>query len=173
MVKSVFWCRFTKPFLHDGPLIVLPADASAKDYFNLLFPTALWKTIVSETNHYIQQKGKPFVETFDAEMKAFIGLTMAMGIHRLPRIENYWNSLWVLNIRQFTQIFTLKRYWFLWSSIHLVDNTQCVQRDHPDHDRLFKVRPLILKLNDTFPEHYRPQQNISVDESMVRFKGRS
>jgi len=54
-----------------------------------------------------------------------------------------------------------------------VDNSKCVPRDSPDHDRLFKVRPIIQKLSDTFVENYAPCQHIAVDESMVRFKGRS
>ena len=40
------------------------------------------------------------------------------------------------------------------------------------HDRLFKVRPINSKLQDTFAENYYPGQNAAVDESMVRFKGR-
>jgi len=49
----------------------------------------------------------------------------------------------------------------------------CVPRDAPGHDRLFKVRPVIQKLSDAFIENYAPCQHIAVDESMVRFKGRS
>ena len=125
------------------------------------------------TNRYGQAKPNAQQETDEAEMKAFVGMTLAMAIHKLPQIKNYWSGNWVLGVPQLQQIFTRNRYWYLFSNIHLVDNSKCLPRDDPLHDRLFKVRPLITKLNETFAEHYSPSQNLSVDESMVRFKGRS
>jgi len=98
---------------------------------------------------------------------------MAMSIHKLPHMNNYWSSDWVLAVPQFTQVFTKRRFWFLWANMHLVDNNNCLPRDHADYDKLFKVRPMVDKLNDNFAECYEPHQQISVDESMVRFKGRS
>lgn len=41
------------------------------------------------------------------------------------------------------------------------------------HDRLFKIRPFIQKLKDTFTESFIPHRNISVDESTVCLKSRS
>ena len=167
-------CSVPAQFLHDeGPLVVLTPDAKAVDYFDLLFSSSIWKILVDETNRYAQQKGKQFEPTPEPEMKAFIGLCMAMNIHNLPHINNYWSSNWVLSVPQFAQVFTKNRFWFLWSSIHLVDNNNCLPRGDPNHDKLFKIRPLIEKLNDNFAECYEPHQQISVDESMVRFKGRS
>jgi hypothetical protein len=46
-------------------------------------------------------------------------------------------------------------------------------RNSPKFDKLYKARPLILHLNSKFRESYGPSRNISVDESMVAFKGRS
>ncbi|XP_014663289.1 PREDICTED: piggyBac transposable element-derived protein 4-like [Priapulus caudatus] len=106
-------------------------------------------------------------------MKAFIGLVLAMAIHKLPQINNYWSSNWVLNVPQFCQVFTTKRFWALWSNIHLVNNETALPRDHADHDRLFKVRPILNILTRTFEDNYSPGQCVAVDESMVRFKGRS
>ena len=39
-------------------------------------------------------------------------------------------------------------------------------------DKLYKVRPYLNKLNQQFDECYHPSQNQSVDESMIKFKGR-
>lgn len=156
-----------------GPFIVLSQDAKPIDYFSLLFPDSLWTELVTETNRYGQSKPGAQKATDKPEMKAFIALTLAMAIHKLPQVKNYWSSDWVLAVPQFRQIFTRDRYWFLFSNIHLVDNANALPRDDPQHDRLFKVRPLIKRLNETFSEHYSPSQNLSVDESMVRFKGRS
>lgn len=156
-----------------GPFIVLAPQASPIDFFNLLFPQSLWSSLVTETNRYAQSKPSHQEDTNEAEMKAFIGITLAMAIHKLPQLRNYWSEHWVLGVPQYRQIFPRNRYCYLFSNIHLVDNAQCLPRDDPLHDRLFKVRPLISKLNETFGEHYSPSRNVSVDESMVRFKGRS
>jgi len=56
--------------------------------------------------------------------------------------------------------------------MHLVENGTNPLRTDPGHDRLFKVRPLLKKMQDTFDENYYPGQNVSVDKSMVQFKGR-
>lgn len=167
-------CSVPAQFLRDeGPLMVLTPDAKAVEYFGLLFPTSIWKSLVDETNRYAQQKGKQFEPTAEAEMNAFIGMCMAMNIHNLPHINSYWSGHWVLSVPQFAQVFTKNRFWFLRSNLHLVDNNKGLPRDDPNHDKLFKIRPLLEKLNDTFGEGYEPHQEISVDESMVRFKGRS
>lgn len=179
-ISADVWSAKCKPnksvrsFTQDeGPFLVLSSDAKPKDFFDVLFPSSIWQMLAVETNRYAREKGRLNDETTEAEIQAFLGVCMAMSIHKLPRIENYWSSNWVLGVPQFTQIFTLKRFWYLWSNLHLVDNSKCVPRDMPGHDRLFKVRPLMDKLNETFAENYSPSQNIAVDESMVRFKGRS
>ena len=156
-----------------GPLIVLPPEASATNFFNLMFPDSLWCSLVAETNRHALSKPSQQEETNETEMKAFIGVTLAMAIYKLPQIKNYWSGHWVLGVPQYRQIFPHNRYWYLFSNIHLVDNAECLPRDDLLHDRLFNVRPLISKLNETFAKHYSPSRNISVDESMVRFKGRS
>ena len=42
---------------------------------------------------------EPFTAT---ELKAWLGLVVAMGIHELPQIPNYWTSEWVLTMPAFS-----------------------------------------------------------------------
>ena len=102
---------------------MLPSDAKSCCYLDLLFTATLWDLVVVETNRYAQQKGKPFDVTSIAEMKAFVGLTAAMSIRKLPRIYNYWSSYWVHGVPQFSQLCTKNRFMSLWYNVHLVDNT--------------------------------------------------
>ena len=39
-------------------------------------------------------------------------------------------------------------------------------------DKLYKVRPFLDCSSKTFKDNYNPTQNQSIDESMIRFKGR-
>ena len=61
----------------------------------------------------------------------------------------------------------------LWSNLHLSDNTQAPGRSDPSFDRLYKLQPLLRILADAFRAAHEPSQQISVDEAMVRYKGRS
>ena len=153
---------------YHGPLIDLPSDAAASDFLDMLFPASLWERMVTESSRYAQQKCRLKGDAITVqEMKAFVGLVLAMGIHVLPRIESYWDQHWVLAVPQFAQVMSSKRFWYLWANIHLVENGTNPPVTDPEHDRLFKIRPLMSKLQDTFAESYFPGQNVSVDESMV------
>lgn len=55
--------------------------------------------------------------------------------------------------------------------LHLNNNENAIPRGHPNHDKLFKVRPLLKAVVKACREEYRPCQNLSVDEAMVAFKG--
>lgn len=63
-------------------------------------------------------------------------------------------------------VYSINRY------LHLTDSTQAPGRDLPNYDPLHKVRPLVDQLNIKFPEFFKPGKNLSIDESMVGFKGR-
>ncbi|KAJ1180285.1 hypothetical protein NDU88_005507 [Pleurodeles waltl] len=69
----------------------------------------------------------------------------------------------------------MTRNWYLLllRMLHFVDNALALPREHPDCDRLFKIRPVLDHFVDRFSEVYVPGKEISVDESLVLFKGRS
>ena len=50
-------------------------------------------------------------------------------------------------------------------------NDNSIQCNHKD-DKLFKVRPLVDQLLESFKKHFYPSRNICVDESMIGTKSR-
>lgn len=46
-------------------------------------------------------------------------------------------------------------------------------RDDPNYDRLFKIRPSVDHLNKQYQQCYNPSEDQSIDESMIKSKGRS
>lgn len=47
------------------------------------------------------------------------------------------------------------------------------KKGEPGFDKLYKIRPFIDGLKTKFKQYYSPTKEQSVDESMVKFKGRS
>ena len=72
----------------------------------------------------------------------------------------------------FSSTMSRTRYHTIMRFLHYNDNTQCPPRNDPSHDKLFKIRPLLNFFSEKFPQLFVPDQNISVDESLVHFTGR-
>ena len=162
---------FSSPF---GPTLELPYDAPPVDYLNQVYPPHLVTLLVEQTNLYAHQRGvSGWVDTTATEMMAFLCFVMATAIHRVPRLNNIWCADWVLAVPPLAAIFTRSRFWQLWSNLHLADNMQAPDRSDPSFDRLYKLHPMLNILADAFQAAHQPSQQISVDEAMVRYKGRS
>ena len=72
-----------------------------------------------------------------------------------------------------SQILNRDRYHQLKRYIHFNDpHIQLTDRHDPLCDKLYKIRPVISHLQDKFSSLYVSNKNISVDESMIPFKGR-
>ena len=56
--------------------------------------------------------------------------------------------------------------------LHFNDNTLAAKRDHPLYDKLFKIRPVLDIVDETFRLHYSPSANVSIDEQMIGTKAR-
>ena len=64
-----------------------PKDNDALEYLRLLWPESLCELIALETDRYANQKGVSVSEVW-----SFLGIVILMGVHRLPRIRNYWSK---------------------------------------------------------------------------------
>lgn len=67
---------------------------------------------------------------------------------------------------------TENRFSKLYQYIHVNNNQTAVPRGNEGYDKLHKVRPLIDMVDQTFKDHYMPNQNQTVDEAMIKYKGR-
>ena len=145
-----------------------PDRNNALDYLLLLWPESLTSLIAAETNKYAcQNKRRNWVDVSTEEIWTFLGITILMGVHRLPRIRNYWSTNSLLGVPAVRQAMSLNRFWAIWSNLHLVDNSTVDGKPCASS----KIEPLITCLSDTFLKQYNPGQELSVDESMVKYKG--
>ena len=58
------------------------------------------------------------------------------------------------------------------SNLHFSNNNGAFPRGHPQHDRAFKVRWLIDYINKRYLAAVSPEKDHSIDEHMIKFKGR-
>lgn len=105
--------------------------------------------------------------------RAFIGLEMYMNFSPLPNRTFYWKESlpyynpWVSSVMSFKNRFEqLARYF------HLADTSKAAPRGEDGFDPLFKVRPLLSLTQTSFAAPFMPGQNLTVDEAMIKFKGR-
>ena len=105
-------------------------------------------------------------------MKQFLGLLFLTGIIRKPAINLYWSTDPLYSTPLFGAIMSRNRFQLLLKFLHFNDNAKMPGAHDPSPDKLFKVRPLLDHLGEKFGEVYAPSCNISIDESLLLWKGR-
>lgn len=155
------------------------------DFFSVIMDDDTIAHIVKHTNLYASQdhrhesdSSKPrkirnWVDTSQEEIRAFFGMLIIMGIHQLPHLCNYWSSDPILGVESVSKIMSLKRFKKLVEALHLNDNLEAKPKGMSGYDKLHKVRPLVKSLNENCSKTYHHSNRLSVDESMIPFKGRS
>lgn len=161
------------------PVLLLKEDGLLTPYyfFNLFISDEIIDDIVFQTNLYAEQEyqktNKKYIPTTVKEIKVFIGLNLLMGIKPLPSYRDYWSVKDDLHDSYVSQFVTVNRFGWLLSHVHLNDNSMMPKKGEPDFDKLYKVRPFIENIKNNFQKYYKVTQNIAIDESMIKYKGRS
>lgn len=91
-----------------------------------------------------------------------------MGIVHKPNILMYWSTDFYYSTPIFSQVMKRDRFNLILKLLHFNDNETL---DMNDVGRLHKVRPLIDMLRERFRQVYNPGRELSVDESLVLYKG--
>ncbi|XP_045103522.1 piggyBac transposable element-derived protein 3-like isoform X4 [Portunus trituberculatus] len=142
---------------------------SALHAFLEFFDEEIISSVVYQSNLYSVQKGKAIALTED-ELHVFFGINIMMSYHKLPSLGNFWATGEDLGVRPIQEAMSRDRFCKILSNLHLNDNQKM---DPMKKDKLYKLRPLVESLNKKFQNIRSPGEHISVDESMIRFKGRS
>ena len=158
-------------------------------YFKHLWTDTLSNKILKQTNLYGQQYLQSHVDYLDEHPRArahdfskctftlgelynFLSLIITMGIVSLPSIPSYWHTSWSFLNDSFHKVMSCDRFLLLLKFLHLSDNEKYISFGQAGHDRLYKIQPIITHLNAQFKSSYTPNQNCSIDESIISYKGR-
>jgi hypothetical protein len=141
-----------------------PADTTAFQLLQRFLPQQLMEEFAQHTNSAAPQDWRP---TTAAELYAFLGVHIYMGIDRLPSTELYWSQ--TFGHPFITTLFSRDRFKQLLRFFSVVAPDPAAA----ERDPLPFVRPLAEKLNQSFAAHFTPTQHLALDEAMAAFKGRS
>ena len=148
------------------------------DFFFLIVPEDLIEGICRWTNAQakvriknplrIKQKRLKWGDMTISEMKAFLGIIFTMTIVRLPNSEMFWNQ----NSRLFNppgirDLFSEQRFSDIFTSLCFCDLETDAKKNR--HTKIEAISHAIISNSQIF---YTPNKNLSLDESMIAFKGR-
>ena len=92
-----------------------------------------------------------------------------MGIVREPEIRDYWAQSPLLH---YSPIAGKNRFEEISRYVHLVDNFALPRRGESGYHRLQKMNEVMDMVREHFKAIYNPNVSISVDESVIPFKGK-
>ncbi|XP_053370298.1 piggyBac transposable element-derived protein 4-like [Clarias gariepinus] len=111
------------------------------------------------------------------EFYKYIGLVFYTALIKLNDIRDYWRQNNIFSIAFPGTVMTRDRYRTISWNVHMSDPEEDQENDSrkgtPQHDRLFRVRPLMDRIREACKTFYHPQRNLAVDERMVASKAKT
>lgn len=160
-----------------NPLVLrrLGTNATPLCVLNQVLCDDFFEMIVRETNRYaaqmkMEQNTKMNQEWFPVtndEIKAYFSLCIIMSQVKKSKIDMYWSKRKILETPIFSKIMPRRRFLSITHFLHFVDNEMISKED-----RIRKVRSVVDYLNTRFQQLYIPKENVVIDESLMKFRGR-
>ena len=86
--------------------------------------------------------------------------------------RSYWSRSWPFSTENFSSLMSSRRFELIMRFLHLNETATQPQRGDIAFDKLYKIHPFINLVTQNFKDNYVPNQKISIDESMISYKGR-
>ena len=90
-----------------------------------------------------------------------------------PSTHDYWKRDEVTHYAPVARRISRNRFFEIQRYLHFADNSTLAAPGTPEYNKLGKIQPIIHSLLENFQTAYNLHRDISVDEAMVPFKGRS
>lgn len=151
----------------------IKSTSSPLEIFMKLFPPSLFTFIAGCTNErlsvYNKESKKPKVPYTDpGEMMIVIGCNLVMCYNRVPKIRYYWSSKVSVRNHLISSSISRNRCMFLMSKLYFNHPTK------PNNcSKIYYAEELLECFKYTFQKYRSDSSRQSIDESMVKFKGRS
>lgn len=168
--------------LNESTLNIPIEDISPAGIFSLFVTDEIIKNMVTETNKYaskyiaakqtnneIKRKSRllSWKDTNDMEMRSFMGILLAMGLNKVPHMNDYWSKKSLYQNEYIASIMNRDRFLILFKFWHFTDDSTAIQ-----NTKLNKIYQLANMLNMRFQEILTPGKFVVIDESMIPWRGR-
>ncbi|KAG8224183.1 hypothetical protein J437_LFUL002305 [Ladona fulva] len=104
-------------------------------------------------------------------MRVFFALIMLQSIVRKPEIVHFWSRRPILSTPFFGDTMSYRRFTKIRQYLHFVDNDTYDPLTNPN-PKLNKIWRVHQMLEEKFRELYTPERDITIDESLLLYKGR-
>ena len=150
-------------------------------FYETFIDPFLMSKIVEETTKYAKRciqssvarqfsKSKFWEKTIVEKLHAFFTLNILQGIAKKPGINHYWSKRYLTNTPFFSKIMSHRRFCLLQRYLHFSDNAAFDPQNH-EWPKLVKIWPVLKHLNKKFSEMVTLEQNVTINESLMFFKG--
>lgn len=145
-------------------------ELSPFDYFKMFIDDKIIEEIALQSNLYALQTYGVTPNFKKTEVEQYVGILLLMGIFPVAQYRMYWSC--ETKFSPIADVMSRNRFDQFRKYFHISDNTKIVPNSEPTHDRLFKIRPLLESLSEKLRQ-IPPEEQQSVDEQMIPYKGRS
>lgn len=154
--------------------VQLEESAGFVEHFQQYLNGEISDLIVDETNPYAIQFPRTLLiskpgEIDGKEPMTFFTRIILQGVIEKPDVKSYWLTREVLSTPAFGDVMGRDCFFMLiMKLLHLTDNEAPVD----GHPKLRKQGLVLTRLTEKFQTLYTPEQNVSVDERLLCFRGR-
>lgn len=147
--------------------VIANLDTPYQCFLHFFTPDFL-QQIVDESNLYsVQQNVANPITITVTDLKKYFGSLLFMSVQHFQSVRSYWHDKFGYPTIKATM--SINRFEAIRSVLHFNNNEQHLPREHPDHDRLHKIRPVVDHLNKTFSS-IPVDQRLFIDEQMCATK---
>ncbi|GFU16325.1 piggyBac transposable element-derived protein 4 [Trichonephila clavipes] len=185
------WCKIDMKNISPPPVpfrgnpgitVNIANNASILNYFELFFDDQILRMIVQVTNRYAEQyihktvckegsRWKKWTKTNVEELRLFFAVLLLQGVIKKPEQEHYWSKRQTLSTPTFAKVIGRNRFLLLMKFLHFTNNEEFYKDRHP-WLKFNKIYELMEHLQRKFRKVYIPGKNLSLDESLIKFKVR-
>lgn len=169
------------PFTKNESLLIRPNGNKPIDFFRLIVTNEFLQEIVDQTNYNAEQiflsketKEKSRICSWKyvtvEEILIFLGVFLHTGNVKMSKLQNYWKKDPLFYNKAIATSISRNRFLVILRSLHFATDPEPGQPK--PNDRLYKIRPVIDFFNRKMSELYYPGRELSLDESMVLWRGR-
>lgn len=168
------------PFDGSTGMLQVPTSDEPIDFFLHLFTDDMFNLIVTETNRQGKilcsqnTKSKSRIKNWKNitrdDMEIFLGLIFFTGHISAPTISHYWQTNDLYNFNVFRNAMSRDRFLLILRCLHFTENPPT--GGPKPNDPLYKITPLFDLFHNRMKQVYYPTKELSLDESMLLWRGR-